>query len=73
MCRILKYEGFDIEQVIYHQRYGIENHLQWLSKNSPGGSKIYRDMFKNIDKEYCNIMESKGKTDTIIIVAKVSK
>jgi SAM-dependent methyltransferase len=73
LCRVLEYEGFDIEQVIYHQRYGIENHLQWLSKDRPGGSLIYKEMFKNIDKEYRNIIELEGKTDSIIVVCKVNK
>lgn len=73
LCRVLKCEGFDVQQVIYHQRYGMENHLQWLSKGLPGGNQTYKEMFKNIDKDYRSALESKGKTDSIMIIAKTKR
>jgi len=70
LCRVLEYEKFEIQKVIYHQRYGVENHLQWLSNGKPGGNKIFEEMFCSIDKNYRAAFESKGKTDSIMVVAK---
>ncbi|MCB1144955.1 MAG: class I SAM-dependent methyltransferase [Leptospiraceae bacterium] len=50
------------------QRYPLSNHLYWLSKNKPGGHKVWNFLSQqSLDIEYENILASVGKTDTLLI------
>ena len=70
--RVLKNGGFTTRRVISYQRYGLENHLQWLAKGSPGGNERYRALFAESDASYRAALEAAGTTDTVIVEAVVS-
>lgn len=67
--RVLQHSGFMVRASIPHQRYGIENHLQWLSAGKPGGNARFRALFGATDVAYRAALEAKGATDTIIVEA----
>jgi 2-polyprenyl-3-methyl-5-hydroxy-6-metoxy-1,4-benzoquinol methylase len=49
------------------QRYGLSNHLYWLSNNLPGGQKSWSFLnSKLLDKLYAKQLASVGKCDTLI-------
>ncbi|MBT8371034.1 MAG: class I SAM-dependent methyltransferase [Deltaproteobacteria bacterium] len=57
---------FQTKEVITFQRYGLENHLNWLSQGRPGGNEVYRQLFRNLESDYIADLEQCGKTDTVI-------
>lgn len=61
--------GFSKERVIYHQRYGLANHLAWLKNKRPGGDEMMNELFVDITA-YSKKLEQLKKTDTIFYVAK---
>ena len=67
--RVLAQNGFAVRRNIAHQRYGMENHLQWLAAGKPGGNGKYGELFDAPDAAYRAALEAAGKTDTIIIEA----
>jgi len=69
--RVLSVNGFAIERLIPHQRYGMENHLQWLTAERPGGNQRFRYLFADVGDGYRSCLEQAGMTDTIIVLAKV--
>lgn len=69
--RVLTANGFAVEYSIPHQRYSLENHLQWLTAARPGGNPHFRNLFADVGDRYRACLEQAGKTDTIIILAKV--
>ena len=66
IVRLMERNGFVTKKVINYQRYGIENHLNWLANNSPGGSELFRNIFNKTNKSYITELEDFGKTDTVI-------
>lgn len=66
IVRLMKRNGFTTQEIINYQRYGLENHLNWLINNTPGGNDIFKDIFKCTNKNYINELEQCGKTDTVI-------
>lgn len=71
--RVLCTNGFVIERVIPHQRYGLENHLQWLTAGKPGGNKDFRALFASIDDEYRKRLQAPETSDTVFAIAKVAR
>jgi hypothetical protein len=69
--RVLAVNGFTVKRLIHHQRYGMENHLQWLTAERPGGNHQFGDLFAGADVSYRLSLENAGMTDTIIVLAKV--
>jgi hypothetical protein len=67
--RVLTACGFAVRRSIPLQRYGIENHLQWLTKGKPGGNARFREVFAGSDDTYRAALEAAGTTDTIIVEA----
>ncbi len=65
--RILK-KNFVVENTIYFQRYGIDNHLSWLIKKKPGGDKKLNSLYKDANKNYIKDLEKSQNTDSIIMV-----
>lgn len=55
-------------EVIYYQRYGLNNHLTWLKYQRPGGDALFDSMFKG-DQEYKDILEASKQTDTLFYIA----
>ena len=68
--KVLSFSGFCFESIISYQRYGLENHLQWMSNGCPGGNSDYEKLIHPIDDNYISILESSDKTDTVIWVGK---
>lgn len=69
LARVLGVNGFTVEREIAYQRYGLENHLQWLNAGKPGGNAAYREIFHGLDDNYRAALEKAGHTDTVILVA----
>lgn len=68
---LLAHCGMVAEQVIYKQRYGLANHLQWLKDGTPGGNELFASLFTgNADSEYIKALEASGYTDTIYVIAR---
>ena len=61
--------GFRSTEVIYYQRYGLNNHLAWLKYQKPGGDPLFDRMFKN-NNEYKKSLETSQKTDTLFYIAR---
>lgn len=68
--RLLEAENIHPEQLIPHQRYGLENHLNWLTKEQPGGNEQFRQIFTNFEPDYMTALEKAGFTDAVIVIAK---
>ena len=63
--------GMEVEQVIYKQRYGLANHLQWLKDGTPGGNLHFASLFAGrADSEYIKSLEASRYTDTLYVVAR---
>ena len=62
--------GYDVIENNGIQRYGLENHLYWLSQGLPGGHEHWHHLFdKKINEEYARNLVSKGVSDTLWLVA----
>lgn len=70
LIRLLEGARLRPEKVIHHQRYGLENHLHWLSKEEPGGSTAFRDVFAGCEDAYLRCLEQSGHADAVIVVAR---
>ena len=66
LVKVLEAYGFVTDRLISFQRYGLENHLQWLAYGTPGGSAEFYEVTKNIEDEYKNNLERKECTDSVI-------
>jgi len=66
---LLEHNGFTVEAMIPHQRYGLENHLAWLTQGKPGGNENYRRIFANSCAAYRASLETAGHADTVIAIA----
>lgn len=73
IVRLMEHNDFQTKEVINYQRYGLENHLNWIINNSPGGNRLFRKTFCETNKSYIDEIESKGKTDTVIFVGNVKR
>ncbi len=57
-----------IDFIKYIQRYPLSNHLYWLSKNKPGGHKVWSFIDSiELNKAYESQLASMGLTDTVLI------
>lgn len=71
--RILKYSGFGNIVIHGKQRYGLSNHLQWLSKGKPGGHVSILSVFdqNGLSDEYENALSKIDATDTIVAISDI--
>ena len=69
LMRLLVANGLRVERVIFHQRYGLENHLNWLLAGKPGGSLQFRNLFVQTERSYRESLESSGYADAVMAVA----
>lgn len=70
LASLVERSGFSVVENRGIQRYGLENHLYWLSQGKPGGHDIWRDMFDDsLKQEYEKNLISKRRSDTIWLVA----
>lgn len=65
-------QGFHEERVIYYQRYGLVNHLNWLTAGTLGGNAEWTEVFGE-NREYKSALEKVGCTDTLYYIAKDQK
>jgi len=70
VARLLEAHGFEVVETIHHQRYGLENHLQWLTEGRPGGRESFRRIFADGESAYLAGLERSGHVDTAIVVAR---
>lgn len=68
--RLLEEGNIHPEQLIPHQRYGLENHLNWLTQEKPGGNEQFRQIFTNCEADYMTALEKAGLTDAVVVIAK---
>lgn len=59
--------GLSEKEVIFHQRYGLDNHLTWLSKGKPGRD-VYLEMLFSSVTAYKRKLEDEKITDTIFYI-----
>jgi hypothetical protein len=64
VARLLEQNGFQVNHFIPHQRYGLENHMTWLSEHRPGGNETLRALFEPTDASYRAQLEDAGKAAT---------
>jgi SAM-dependent methyltransferase len=68
--RFLESAGFNRVSVQGYQRYGLSNHLFWLSKSQAGGQNHWPAFnATQLQSEYSKALESEDLTDTLIAVA----
>jgi len=66
LMKLLNIAGFSNIKITYYQRYNIFNHLNWLSKGTPGGHKNNNLNDENLIKSYDNFLINNKRTDTLI-------
>jgi hypothetical protein len=64
--RLMATNGFQATETICFQRYGLENHLNWLTQAQPGGNPEFQTAFQDLEPAYRAKLEQTGKTDTVI-------
>ena len=53
------------------QRYGLANHMYWLTKGSPGGHVIWENFYSQItESSYKDDLVNRELSDTLWLVAK---
>ena len=55
-----------------YQRYGMENHLAWLSTGRPGGNAEFSSIFDGCETAYKAALEARGLTDTVFAIARAA-
>lgn len=68
--RLLEFVHIKKNKVISYQRYGLENHLNWLINKKPGGNTQFKDIFCVANNAYIEDLEQCGFTDTVIFIGK---
>ncbi|GAI92798.1 unnamed protein product [marine sediment metagenome] len=69
---IFKIDNYDINKVIYHQRYGIDNHLNWLKNKTQGGDLVFKEFFADFDNDYRDYLIRNKKSDTISVISNLA-
>jgi hypothetical protein len=63
----MKKAGYKINYIKQFQRYGLSNHLYWLSKNNPGGHQKWSFLdSEELYGAYSAALAKINKCDTII-------
>ncbi len=70
ITRLMEHNGFEAVETIGFQRYGLENHLNWLINDVPGGNELFRKIFSTTGKNYITELENHEKTDSVIWIGK---
>jgi SAM-dependent methyltransferase len=68
--RLMEHGGFQTDELISFQRYGLENHLNWLNHGQPGGHELFRQLFNGLESDYIAALEKNGKTDTVMWIGR---
>jgi len=72
--KLLSAAGFLDIRITGVQRYGLANHLTWLSEGRPGGHKGPLSLLETTDlsRAYQSALAAQDCTDTLVAIAKVS-
>jgi cyclopropane fatty-acyl-phospholipid synthase-like methyltransferase len=71
LVKLLEKSGFEIVESTSVQRYGLSNHLYWLSMGQPGGHVIWDEAFsETTEASYREDLVNQGKSDTLWVVAR---
>ncbi len=71
---VLKKAGYNKIEILYHQRYSIDNFMNWMINNKP---QIDNPSFKKplrygkLDEAYRSNLIAKGESDTLIAIARI--
>ena len=68
LSRMINALGNRVEAMIPHQRYGLDNHLNWLRNSEPGGNADLRTIFTEADASYRKSLEDSGHADAVVAV-----
>lgn len=71
--RTLEACSLEVLNLIQYQRYGLENHLAWLTNGRPGGDFEKFGFLNTLEQEYRSALEQAGKTDTVIAICRPSR
>lgn len=64
--RLLETAGFAVDRLEPIQRYGLLNHLQWLSEGRPGPGEQFSSLVsREMDQEYRDAIIRTGRADTL--------
>jgi SAM-dependent methyltransferase len=67
---VLSRAGLKVEKLKFKQRYGLDNHLNWLERGKPGGSAEFKKVLgPELDADYRARLEAAGKSDMLYAVA----
>jgi hypothetical protein len=71
--KLLSAAGFVDIRITGVQRYGLANHLTWLSEGKPGGHRGQLAFFENADLSmaYQSALAAQDSTDTLVAIARV--
>ena len=71
LVKLLEKSGFEIVESTSVQRYGLSNHLYWLSMGQPGGHVIWDEAFSAAtEASYREDLVNQGISDTLWVVAR---
>ena len=70
LIRVLEHNGCEVVETIAQQRYGFDNHLNWLMTGKPGGSQKLREVFAGLDDDYRSTVIDNGYSDTFFVIAR---
>jgi SAM-dependent methyltransferase len=69
LTRTLEVNGWRVLETRPYQRYGLENHLAWLTAGKPGGDERFAAVFSAMDATYRATLERSGHADTVFAIA----
>jgi SAM-dependent methyltransferase len=69
LLRLLEACGLKVDRMLPYQRYGLGNHLAWLTHGKPGGDPTIGELTAASEETYLAALEARGRTDTTIAVA----
>lgn len=68
--------GYTVVRNEQFQRYGLANHLYWLSRGEPGGHVKWKEVLGQnavLDREYERVLRNLGLCDTLWVIAKMTE
>lgn len=70
---VFEASSYNMNKVIYHQRYGIDNHLNWLKNKTKGGNLVFEEFFADFDNDYRDYLIRNKKSDTISVILNLER
>ena len=65
---VFTHSGLREQNVIYHQRYGLDNHLAWLKNRKQGRDDVLSELFAD-NEAYKRALQANKTTDTLFYIA----